>query len=117
MSSMAAFTPPATTIASPTSTRVTRSSRRRCGPRSGVPVPVAGQAGMQVHRMRHHRRAQDGGGQQHALRPAKSRHQPADDGIGRRCCDEETGREADRDQQQQSGDHAFEQLLAALVLD
>ena len=80
-------------------------------------VPVAGQPGMQIHRMRHHRRAQDGRGQQHAFLSEESRHQPADHIPGRRRRHEEAGGEADGDQQQQPGDHAFEDLLAALVLN
>ena len=38
-------------------------------------VPVAGQAGMQIDRVRHHRRAQHRGGQQHALGAVEPRHQ------------------------------------------
>ena len=34
----------------------------------GMSVPVESQTGMQIHRVRHHGGAQDGGGQQHAFR-------------------------------------------------
>jgi hypothetical protein len=45
------------------------------------------------------------------------RYQAAYYVLGWRCCHEETGGEADRDEQQQAGDDAFEQLLAPSVLD
>ena len=83
----------------------------------GMAVPVPGQPGMQVHRVRHHRRAQDGRGQQHAFLPVELRHQAADHVPGWRRRHEEAGGEADRDDQQQSGDDAFEQLLAPPVLN
>ena len=53
-SSIATFTAPATGIASPTSQRVTRSSRRRCDPSAGCPCRSRTRPGMQVDRVRHH---------------------------------------------------------------
>ena len=85
--------------------------------RLGVAVPVQGQARMHVHGVRHHGGAQDGGGQQHAFGAAESWQQAAEHGAGRGRRDEETGREADGDDQQQPGDDALEKDLAAAVLD
>ena len=72
-SSIARLTAPATSMASPTSHRVARSSRRRGAAGLGVAVAVAGERGVQVHGVRHHRRAEHRGGQQDALRAMESR--------------------------------------------
>ncbi len=96
-SSIARLTAPATSIASATSDRVTLSSQRRCGPAFGVTVPVAGQAGVQVHRVRHHRRAEHRGGEQHALGAVEPRNQARGHIAARRGLDEQACQEPDRD--------------------
>ena len=96
--------------------RVTRSSQRALWAWFGVAVPVAGQAGVQVDGVRHHRRAEHRGGQQHALGALEARHQPLG-GVGERWrLDEQAGQESDRDDQQQAADHPLERSLAAAVL-
>jgi hypothetical protein len=67
--------------------------------------------------MRHHGGAQDRGGQQHAFGAAETRHQSANYGIGRWRGDEETGRESDRDDEQQAGDDTFEKKLPTTISD
>ena len=67
--------------------------------------------------MRHHGRAQHRGGQQHRIQAVEPRDQPAGDVRRRRRGDEQAGQEADRDDQQKSGDHPLERPLAAAVLD
>ena len=79
-------------------------------------VPVAGESGMQVDRVRHHGRAEHRGGQQDALGAVETRHQPADHVSDRRRLDEQAGQEPDRDDQQQAGDHPLEHPLTASVL-
>jgi hypothetical protein len=79
-------------------------------------VPVAGQPGVQVDGVRHDRCAEHGGGQQDALGAVEARHQPAHHVRGRRRLDEQTGQESDGNDQQQSGDHPFEDPLAPPVL-
>ena len=74
-SSIARFTAPATSIAMPTSQRVTRSSQCALRACLGVAVPVAGQAGVQVDGVRHHGRAEHRGGQQHAFGTVEARQQ------------------------------------------
>ena len=85
--------------------------------RLGVAVAVQSQAGVHVHGVRHHGGAQDGGGQQHAFGAAESWYQAAEDGVGRGRRNEEAGREADGNDQQQPGDDAFEKDLATAVLN
>ena len=72
---------------------------------------------MQVHRVRHDRRTQHGGGQQHALGALEPRQQAR----GHLACggrlDEQACQESDRDDQQQPADHPLERALAAPVLD
>ena len=63
----------------------------------GVAVPVAGKAGVQVDGVRHHGRAEHGGGEQDALRAVEPGKQAARHVRGRRRCDEQAGEEADRD--------------------
>ena len=85
--------------------------------RLGVAVAIQRQRGVHVHGVRHHGGAQDGGGEQQAFGAAESWDQAAEDGVGRGRRNEEAGRKANGDDQQQPGDDAFEKDLAAAVLN
>ena len=80
-------------------------------------VAVAGQAGMQVHGVRHHRGAQHRAGQKDALGAVEAGEHSADNVAGSGRVDEKACQETDCDDEQQPGDDAFEHALPAPVLD
>jgi hypothetical protein len=83
----------------------------------GLAVPIPRETGVQIDRVRHDGGAQHRGGEQDALGPLEARHQATGHVGGRRRLDHKAGEEADRDDEQQTADHALEHALPAVVLD
>ena len=110
------FTVPATSIANPTSMRVTRSNIRRRGPASGWPcrsraspecrytacgITVAPSIAVASSTL---------------SAPSKRGTNPSAASAERRRFDEQAGQESDRDDEQQAADHPLEHPLTAAVL-
>ena len=108
---------PARISASTTSVRVADSSCRTVEPFATTSESGDRQARVQVDDVRHDGRADDARRQQHAVGSVEAR----DESLGERSrlgrVDEQPGKEADRDQGQESDDDALERALTAQITD